>query len=403
MLGSDVSAFNIRAKLTTLALPILCLFSLSALVSTNGIGSNCLILALVWVLLSDSELRNRWWRLLWPWLLVVLVYFLAMSTYAFSRVTALRDGGEVLKGISLSVVALYLIRLPDYSLRKTIEYVVIFLTITATAITMYNLHLHDAMSFTGNGFDWYVNRNRLGVGFSIASVFITALMVNEPSRLKSYLLSVAWILLAGIAILNGSRGALIGMVFATIFIILAALCHLGWMRVFRLDLWLIPIWATISIGCWIGSKQISFHKYLIHQDQQGVDTGRFGIWQAVSERIVQRPWFGYGPHAMKYDHMIEPSRVLYQDHPHSIYVGLVYASGIFGIIFWLIWFSSFSYRIRQNFLAKNEVSYYLGIGLLINILVHGLVDFDFYMFSVFTYIIVGLVMILPKFSNQARS
>jgi hypothetical protein len=78
----------------------------------------------------------------------------------------------------------------------------------------------------------------------------------------------------------------------------------------------------------------------------------------------------------------------------------VYASGIVGVLFWLIWFTIFSYKIKQKFAIKNDLAFYFGIGLLVNILVHGLVDFDLYMYSVFTYITIGLVMMLSSIHDK---
>ena len=397
---SKLSA-NVSSELSILVVPFLSLFLLALLMSTNSIGSSGIILVLIWILCRESEIRNHWWKVLSPWLIAVFIYFLAMTTYGFSKITTLRDGLEVLKGIALSLVALYLLQLSDQQIRRVVGYVVFVLTVVTIGMLGFNLNQHSVAQFIDNQmFDWYVNRNRLAVGFSITSVFIAALMVDERTRWKSFLLSVAWILLASAALLNGSRGATMGMIAATICIILAGLFRVGWRQVFRLEVWLIPILIVLAGLGWVLYKHISFNQYLMH-DGKGVDTGRFEIWSGVGHRIIQAPWFGYGSHAMKFDPMVAAIRTKFGiTHPHSIYVGLVYASGIIGVLFWLLWFTSFSYKIRQNFTTNNKLAYYIGVGLLVNILVHGFVDFDLYMFAIFSYITVGLVMMLSKKSHE---
>jgi O-antigen ligase len=384
-------------KVLAFIVPLLSLFFLAVFVATNGVGSTGILIIFAYIAWFEPDLRNRWWKVVWPWLLVILIFFVLMSFNAFSRVTALRDGVEVIKGVALSLVALYILQISELQLRRVTISVVSVLTVIAAGIVFYNLYQYNIVDFIHNReFNWYVNRNRLAVGFSVTSVFIAALMVSERSRSKSIMWSAFWIILAITGLLNGSRGAVMAMLIATIGIFIAAIPRLGWRQVFRLELWVFPIFIVLAIASWIFYKQISLEMFFLH-DGKAIDTGRFAIWKDVGDRAIQSPWIGFGPHAMKFDPIFALIRnTLSVDHPHSIYIGLFYATGIIGILFWIIWFISFSYQIKQNFTTKNQLSYYIGIGLLINILVHGLVDFDFYLYSVFTYITVGLVMLLPR-------
>ena len=394
-------SLSVPKEVSSFIVPFLSLFFLAVFVATNGVGSSGILVIFAYIAWFEPELRNRWWRAVWPWLLAILIYFVLMSLNAFSKVTALRDGVEVIKGVALSLVALSLCQLTEKQIRRVTTSVSVVLSTITFGILVYNLQLHSIISFIHNQiFDWYVNRNRLAVGFSVTSVFITALMVGEKSSWKSFLLSIIWIFLAITALLNGSRGAVMGMTAATLCIIFAGLPRLGWRQVFRLELWALPITIVIAIVSWIFYQRISLKMFFLH-DGKGIDTGRLDIWNAIWGRIAQSPWIGYGPHALKYDPMQTAIRAQYSvDHSHSIYVGLVYASGVVGILFWLIWFVSFSYQVKRNFTTKNELSYYIGIGLFVNILVHGLVDFDFYMYSVFTYITIGLVMMLSSVHDK---
>jgi O-antigen ligase len=392
-------SLSVPKDVTNFIVPFVALFFLAILFATNGVGSTGILVIFAYIAWSEPELRNRWWKAVWPWLLVIVIYFIMMSFIAFSKMTALRDGVEVIKGVGLSLVALYLRQFSECQLRRVTISVVSVLTVITLGIVGFNLHQHSIISFIHNQqFDWYVNRNRLAVGFSVTSVFVAALMVGEKSRCKSVLWSIFWITLLIAGLLNGSRGAVMGMIVATISIIVAALPRLGLKQVFRLELWAVPITIMIGIVSWIIYKEISLKMFFWHDDK-GIDTGRFYIWKAVEERVAQAPWFGYGPHAMKFDpalSIVAVRNTFGINHPHSIYLGLVYASGIVGVLCWMIWFFTFSRSIKMNFMTKNELSYYIGIGLLVNMLVHGFVDFDLYIYSVFAYIIVGLVMLLPS-------
>jgi O-antigen ligase len=396
-------SLNVPKEVSSFIVPFLSLFFLAVFVATNGVGSSGILVIFAYIAWFEPELRKRWWKIVWPWLLAILIYFVLMSFHAFSKVTALRDGVEVIKGVALSLVALYLLQFSEHQLRRIMVSVVGVLTVITICIVGFNLYQHSVVDFIHNQeFDWYMNRNSLGVGFSVTTVFIAALMVVEESRSKSILLSAAWMIVVIAAVLNGSRGAMMGMGAATICIILAALSRVGWKQVFRIELWLLPISIVFTMFSWAFYKHIDLHQFFVH-NVNGVNTGlrRFDIWKVAIEKISYEPWIGYGTHAMKLDPMLSVFRSQYGvDYPHSIYVGLVYASGIVGVLFWLIWFVSFSNRIKRNFKANNDLSYYIGIGLLVNILVHGLVDFDLYMYSVFTYITVGLVILLPRVSHQ---
>ena len=303
----------------------------------------------------------------------------------------------MIKGIALSAVALYLLQLSEHHLRRAVEYVVIVLMVATISIVIFNLYKVGYLELINNhGFEFFVNRNSLAVGFSITAIFLFSLMVGEQSRWKTLLWSGCCMCVSLAAFLNGSRGAIVGMFAALTCMTLTALVRVGWRRIFRLDLWIFPFLIISVIVGWILYKNIILATFFIHGDK-GVDTGRFEIWKAVSERVVHAPWFGYGSHAMKFDPMLAAVRAEHAvSYPHNIYIGLVYASEVVGILFWLIWFISFSFKIKNNFERKNDLSYYLGIGLLTNILVHGLVDFDFYKFATITFLVFGVVMIIPR-------
>lgn len=384
-----------KGEIGTLAIPCLFLFFLAVLVPTNGLGSTGIICVLIWLLWREPEFRSNWWKVIWPWLLVVLVYFIVMSTYSLSAVTALRDGGEVLKGVALSAVALHLLQLPDHYLRSAVEYVVIVLLVATIAIVIFSLyHVGFVQLISNSGFDWFVNRNRLAVGFSITAIFLFSLMIEERLRWKSVLWSGAFVFVCFAAFLNGSRGAIIGMLCAIACVALTASLRLGWRQMIRVELLFLPFLSIFALIFFIYYQNISLIKFYIHDS--GIDTGRFIIWHTIVEKLAKSPWIGYGPHAIKNDVFLMSYGLEHFSHPHSIYVGLAYASGLVGVIFWLVWFGTFISKIRESFKAQNNIAFYLGLGVLVNTLVHGFTDFDFYMLATMTFLVFGVVMMTPR-------
>lgn len=395
MNASNLSFVDLMKALVFLAIPILFLFFLVVLVPTNSLGSTGLVLILFWLLWREPDLRNRWWAVIWPWFLAVAIYFSAMSLYSFSAITALRDGARVLEGISFSLVALYLLQLSESQLRRALESVAVVLFAIVIVIVIFNLyHVGFTALFNNHGFEWNVNRNRLAVGFSMTAVFVAALMVEEQMRWKSVLWSGTLVFVCLAAVLNGSRGALVGMACALMSIIIAAVVRLGWRQVFRIDVWFLPLLSIFSTVLLFYYHKLSLDGFYDHGD--GVDTGRFFIWQTVLTKLESSPWLGFGPHAIKQDVFLMPYGLTHFTHPHSIYVGLLYASGLFGVIFWIFWFWTFTSKLRNNFTANNNLAFYLGLGVLMTTLVHGVTDFDFYMLATMTFIIFGIVMMMPR-------
>lgn len=391
----NVFFVDLMKEIKFLAVPILFLFFLAVLVPTNSFGSTGILCVMVWLLWREPEHRSRWWKLAWPWLLAVLVYFVIMSTYSFSAITALRDGVRVLEGIGLSVVALYLLQLSEHHLRRAVEYVVTILMAATIMIVFFNLYHVGFLELINNhGFDWYVNRNRIAVGFSVTAVFVLSLMIEERLRWKSVMWSGLLVFVCLAAALNGSRGAIVGMLASMICIVIAAVARHGWRKVIRIELLLLPFLSIFTALSCFYYQNISLVKFYIHDD--GIDTGRFVIWQTILERLETSPWIGYGTHAIKQDTFLMHYGLASFTSPHSIYVGLLYASGLVGVFFWIVWFWTLTLKFRRHVQAHSNIAFYLGIGVLVNTLVHGLIDFDFYMLATMTFIVFGIVMMMPR-------
>ncbi len=367
-----------KTSFIDLMIPVLFLIFLAILVPTNSIGSNGIMLVFFFILWREPELRQRWWKLVQLWVLLVLLYFCVMGTYSYSWIVTLHDAGAVLRGIGLSVVALYLVQLSEIKLRQALQSAVLILVVAISAIMAFSLYRFgfDKIIASQSGLDWVVNRNRLAVGISLTFVLTIALMITETCRRKYWLWAISIAMICFAAFLNGSRGAILGMAVALLCIMLSGIIREGWRKVLRIELLIMAVLLGFVGVAILFHDNFYIHalkEYFLHGNS--VDNGRLAIWQFVLERMEQSPWIGYGPHAIALDTIQMSYGPDHFTHPHSIYIGLFYASGIVGVIFWLVWFWTLMTKVRQNFTAENNVAFYLGIGVLAMILVHGLTDF----------------------------
>ncbi len=378
------------------------LFFLAIFVPTNGIGSTGIMLVWAWVLFKEPHLRHEWWTSVRSLMAIVLVYFLIMTTYAFSVKASLHDGGEVLKSIALSLIVFYISKLSEETLRKAMQWVVAILVISVLLILIYNFECHG---FEGllqkHELDWYVNRNRLAVGFSLMFIFALTLVIDEVSQPKSFMYSLAMVLAALAALLNDSRGAIVAMFAASIFMVLVAITTNGWKKVLRFDWMAVPFFIAVIIVAYVYFNHHGLTGFVLHGD--GIDSNRLIIWQTVWDRSMHSVWIGYGPHAIMHDHFLLDGWVQTFKHPHSIYLSLLYSSGIVGVVFWFAWFSIYLHRARQIFASNNQIGFYIGLGILVNVLIHGLVDFDFYALGTMTFLIVGTTLVAVKSKSSSTA
>lgn len=378
------------------------LFFLAIFVPTNGIGSTGIMFVLAWVLFNESDLRRAWWKSIRALMAVVLVYFLIMTTYAFSVKASLHDGGEVLKSIALSLVVFYILKLSEVTLRKAMQSVLICLVISTSLILVYNLQYHGVDGvLQRHELDWYVNRNRLAVGFSLMFIFALTLVINETVRLKSFLLSCVMVLAAVAALLNDSRGAIVAMFVSSVSIVLFALFKQGAKEVLRFDWLCLPTFIAAIILGYVFINHLNLIGFVHHEGD--ITTYRSLIWQTIWERLQNSIWVGYGPHAIMHDHFLIDGEMQTFRHPHSIYMSLLYSSGIVGIVFWFTWFSIYLSRSRKIVYSNNDIGFYIGLGILVNALVHGLVDFDFYALDTMTFLIVGITLVAVKSKANFKS
>lgn len=359
-------------------LAMLVLASLCLLVPTNGVGSTGLGLAFVWVAVRDSSLRTRWWQAVRLPLLVATLYLLYLGLVAFRPMHGLKDSWAVLRGLLFSLLGVYLSQLPVARLRASGFWVVLAMTLLAVGVLLYNVDLHGLHdTLTREDLDTTVHRNRLAVGLALTFLLaIVFLLTSQDWRVRLPLLLCA-LFLCFESYINSCRGAMLGM--------LAGAWLLGLWWNWRLTAVLTLVGGLILLGL---QEQGKLAAIVTHNGT--IDDGRDNLWAYVFERIQLRPWTGYGLHALPFDPVFNAKHAdLMLGHPHSIYVELVYASGIIGVLFWLGWYGVLGRRLFGAFGAQARDSQYLGLVLFIYMLVHGAVDFSFYSLAPACFLVIG--------------
>lgn len=371
-------------------LALLFLVSLCLLVPTNGLGSGGLQLALLWLLFRDAPLRRAWWQSLKPLILAALAFLLLLSVLSFVQRTALKDAWAVLRGLLFSLPALYVLQVGGQRLRLSGGLTVLVATALALAVLCINFQKYGiAETVARQWLDTAVHRNRFAVGVAVAFIIASALLLTAQRLGERLLFGFCAALLCLVAYINNSRGAILGM--------MAAGAALGFLWNWRLATVLALLAAGAGFALWESGVM---HSAVTHNDS--VDNGRLGLWHMIGERIGDNPWTGFGMHALPNDTELalrHPEINL--PHPHSIYLELVYASGLVGVLFWLLWYGMLGRRVHQSFAADSLLPRYLGLALLAYVLVHGLVDFTFYSLGVATLLTVGTVWLAAPLRREA--
>ena len=370
----------------------LMLLSLCLLVPTNDLGSNGIRFCFLWLLVRQPGLRADWWQATRGLMLAGFAYLLILGAMAFSPMHGLKDGWYTMQGLLFSLLACYLLRLPVEKLRSSALLAVIVMTLYAIGVLLFNFHrygVHEAL--TRQWLDSLVHRNRLAVGLATAYLLAAAFSLTTPGGRQRALFVACAVLLFVISYINNSRGALMGMVFASV--------ALGFLWNWRLTTVLAVATGLLLCLAW---QQGWLEGHATHGGT--IDNGRDDIWWAVWDRIRLHPWTGYGLHALPFDpvfNKLHPE--LMKGHPHSIYIELVYASGIIGVLFWLAWYWRMGVAVRRSFVAQARDTRYLGLAFVVYILVHGSVDFSFYAFAVPVTLIIGFVMLLAPLRQPDAS
>jgi O-antigen ligase len=362
------------------------LLGLVLFMSTNGPGSESFTVAAVAALFRADGVRARWREALGRMLLVALVYVVIAGLYAYSIKAGLRDSGYMMRGLMLSLPAAHLLACRPRMLSVLLSLVAAGSALWAATVLAAHINHHGwTMTIQHmDGLDWSVNRNRLAVGFAIAFILAGASALAAEGLMWRVISGVAMVVLGAVSLVNGSRGALVGMAAAAM--VMFFLARWRWallVSVFGVFLLMLLLWHGLPVG--------------LLEHNGSVDNGRSALWGAISQRIAERPWFGHGLHPMPYD--IELSRLhpeITVTHAHSIYFEMLYDTGVFGALFWITWFSLLCIKANRYFITTSLLPRVVGGGLAVYVLVHGLVDFTFYSIYVGGVLGAGLFLLSAK-------
>lgn len=350
-------------------LAFLIVMGICLLGATNG-GSTGLMLAFLWIVYEESDLARRWWQAMRYLFLSAVLFMLLLCVNSFNYAQALHDAWGGARGILMSLLALYLLHLPGAVINRVMLAAVIAVSVLAVLVLGWNIHLYGLVeTLQRQGLDTFVHRNRLGEGLATAWVVGLALLLfSGKSILRQPLLLVLLLWLLLISYVNHSRGALMGQAAAAMALALVW----SWRKALLAGAGgLLLLLVAKSMGM--------LDKIITHNSGSGsIGNGREFLWPPIWVRVEENPWYGYGLHAINNDPVLLRGHIEDVPHVHSIYLDMLYASGIVGVLFWFVWVVFFVTRMKFGMIRQNQAAPYMGWGILAYTLVHGLVDFSFY-------------------------
>lgn len=365
---------------------VLLLSSLVLLMPTNGVGSNGLILVFLFSIVFFKESVDLWWRKNKKLFLIIAMYLLYLVSISFEYKQSLHTAFGVLRGIVFgSCLAIIVLRdVYVEALRKSVYIVLVLMLCLLAGILIFNIQKYGlAQVVDRQWLDTTVHRNRLGVGIAIIFIMTFSVWLMDYKKIwNSLFLIICLLFLCLIAFINHSRGALLAMLAAGCVVSL----YWNWRRTL---IPLIGIWIFLQ---WIQANYIS----IITHANGSVGNGRELLWPLIWQRVQESPIWGYGLHAINNDPVLIAKKIEAVGHVHSIYLDVIYSSGILGILVLLLIASKFFIINKEVVGNKNNVFFeYMGVGLLTYIMIHGLVDYAFYSMAIMMYLSFSCVLLLP--------
>lgn len=378
--------FSQRAGLDVISL--LTLLTLCLLEPTNGLGSTGMLLAVLIVGYQHKQQALLWWQKMQPLFVVAILYFFVLALYTFNVVQGLHTVWSLIRSLLMSMLAIYILQIEDVKLKRTAYGAVFLMVLYGLCIFLYNVVNYGFLFTLKN--EWLysgVHRNRLGVGLALAYLLAISVVLSSSKSIVDIFKQKTPIILAAIlgitSLVNASRGALLGM--AVTSVVLVAVWH--WQ------------YAVLLVVLGMSAAYGLNHMGLLHlsHGSNSIANGREFLWPLIWNRFLENPWIGYGLHAVNNDPVLASQHIEEVSHTHNIYLDILYSSGFVGMAFWIVWTTYLIKIVRMNFVAKNNLSHYLGVALLSYTLIHGIVDFAFYSMSMLIMFVMAIVlMCAPK-------
>ena len=389
---SSVTAWLQKTTNNFDVLAFLIVMSMCLLGATNGVGSTGMQLAFILVIYLHPELSKQWWRVSRYFLLTAVLLLLALVAHSFHYQQALHDAWGVTRGLLMSLLAVYLLQVPSQQLYRVLTTTLIVCSLLATGIVLWNVSQYGLQeTIERQWLDTFMHRNRLGQGLAIAFIVGLAALLSSSqsfSRQKLLIFGVLW--LGVISYINHSRGALLAMTVAG----MVMLFLWNWRKAFIIE--------SIGLVVALIIHHLGILSKIATHNNGSLGNGREFLWPPIFERVTQNPWFGYGLHAVNNDPVLLAQKIEAVSHVHSIYLDLVYASGLMGVLFWGIWTLLFAKNIKKILTPNNNMANYLGLGLLTYILVHGVVDLAFYSLGTSAILAFSGVLTIGLFVKERR-
>lgn len=356
------------------------------MVPTNGIGSTGIFVSAVFACYFFRESVELWWHTNKYLLFVVTGYLVFLICMSFEYKQSSHSAWGVLRGFILgSFLAVIVLReISKDILRRSIYIVLVVMLSLLSVVVVFNIQKYGLYGVIERQWiDTTVHRNRLGVGIAISFVMTVALVpVDYKNHKNLCFLIISLLFLSVIGFINHSRGALFAMFGAGG----AILLYWNWQRA------LVSIIGVICLFKWLQSQQISI---LTHTNST-LGNGRELLWPPIWQRVQENPILGYGLHAVNNDPILQAQKIEAVGHVHSIYLDVIYASGLLGVV---VWFFVFLTMFIKNTpiipKTNNNLLKYIGVGLFSYLAIHGLVDYEFYSMFVIMYLLFAVMLIIP--------
>ncbi len=375
--------FNLIAVITFYSIAVAFVYKSSAAALIN-------ILAAILLFFSD-EIRRLWTQIFLLPLLLAVIYLILLAVYSPYSKDAYGDVESLTRAMLVSVPLLYIAKLPYHIIKKSLVFAVFLLVLLTIFIVLEEIkNIGYVRILNLEGFFFKTNRNQMGSIFAVSAIYCLILSIHNKKNNFFFIAAMIFFLLVGF--INNSRGAF----FATIAVFLIIFACYDWMGMFKKIIIALLMIFVIFI---FYEDKIDF---IYHGDS--FDNGRIDIWRVYVDKIINAPLLGYGLRGYidNYSLLLEIPKPL-PNYPHNIYISLLYETGIIGWFFWFFWFFWVARRIYYTtLLSGDKFLCSVGGGVSAYILIHGLVDFNFYLFGVFVSLMVGLFFVFMKIDKNKK-
>ncbi|MER2108113.1 MAG: O-antigen ligase family protein [Solibacillus sp.] len=172
--------------------------------------------------------------------------------------------------------------------------------------------------------------------------------------------------------------------------------------------------ATVSIGDIFESKAYASDEVLelpvLPEAAWAPGTGRFYIWEKTLDLVKERPLVGYGLDSIMYNfphYNIDARGGNYDektivDKPHNTYMGILYGTGIFGILALLFIIAGVSLMAIKQIVTKNALKLGVFMTAIIAFAVQALFNDSLPGMTSVLFVLMGILVVMLKDTQQVN-